>query len=93
MFLNIRPLRIDQAPVARVNKVRTKILDRVGNLARAARQRGSDRRGAFAAIHCSQRFHPMLGSRNDSLATRTQCPRKQPVDPFLRKIRQVAGDD
>src|ERR1019366_4137624 len=50
-------------------------------------------RATFAAVHRSQRLNPALGSWNGSLGARTQSTRKQPVDPFRRKVRQIAGDD
>jgi len=69
------------------------MLDGVGNLEHAARQRSRNRRTAFAAIYGRQRFHPALGLRNDGLAARTHGSRKQPIDPFCRKVWQVAGDN
>jgi hypothetical protein len=40
-----------------------------------------------------QRLDPALGSWNDHLTARTHRTRKKPVEPFCRKIRQVAGHD
>lgn len=85
--------RIDLAPLARVDKVHVNLLNGVGNFAHTARQRSGNRRTAFAAVHPGQRFDPALGSWNDGLLARAQRTRKQPVEPFCRKVRQVAGDD
>src|SRR4029077_2496410 len=47
----------------------------------------------FLAVHRGQRLDAPLGPWNNSFSARTQCARKQPLDPFCRKIRQIAGDD
>ena len=88
-----QPVRIDPSPLTRVNKIRAKLLDGVGNFSHTARKRIGNRRTTFAAVYCGQRFDPALGSWNNSFTARTQCARKQPLEPFGRKIRQIAGDD
>ena len=84
---------IDPSPFARIDKVHAKFLHRVGNFSYATLECGGNRRAAIAAVHRGQRLDPALGSWNDSFTARTQRTRKQPVEPFCRKIRQVAGDD
>jgi len=85
--------RLDPAPLARVDKFDAKFRDSVGNFSHAPRQRGSNRRTTFAAVHSGQRLDPALCSWNDDLPARPERTRKQPVEPFCRKVRQVAGDD
>src|SRR5882762_8810638 len=85
--------RLDLAPFTRVNEVHAKFLDGIRNFSHAPRQRGSNRRTTFAAIHTGQRLDPVRRSWNDGLAARPERTRKQPVEPFCRKVRQVAGDD
>ena len=85
--------RLDPAPLARVDKFHAKFRDSVGNLSHSPRQRGRNRRKTFAAIYGGQRLDPAHGSWNDGLPVRPERTRKQPVEPFCRKVRQVAGDD
>src|SRR6202171_362614 len=85
--------RIDPAPITWVYKIATKLLNRLRNFSHAPRQRGSNRLTTFAAVYCGQRLDPSVGSWNDGLPTRAQGTRKQPVEPFRRKVRQVAGEN
>jgi len=87
------PTRIDGSPLARVDEIHAKRLDGVRNFSHPPRQCGGNRRSAFVAVHRGKRLDPALGSWNDSLAARAQRTRKQPVKPFCRKVRQVAGDN
>jgi hypothetical protein len=88
-----QPARIDPSPLTRVNKIHAKLLDGVRNFSHPARKCSGNRPAAFAAVHRGQRLDPALGSWNDSFTARTRCARKQPLEPFCRKIRQIAGDD
>jgi hypothetical protein len=85
--------RIDRSPLTRVNMYHPKLFDGIGNFSYATLECGGNRRAALAAVHRSQRLDPALGLWNDSFAARTQRTRKQPVEPFCREIRQIAGDD
>jgi len=76
-----------------VDNIHVKFFDGVRNFSHAPRQRGSNRRTTFAAVHSRQRLDPALRPWNDGLAARPERTRKQPVEPFCRKVRQVAGDD
>ena len=88
-----QPTWIDPSPLTRVNKIRAKLLDGVRNFSHTARKCCGNRPATFLAVHRGQRLDPPLGSWNNSFSVRTQCSRKQPLDPFSRKIRQIAGDD
>ena len=88
-----QPAWIEAAPLARVDELHAKLFNGVRNLSHALRQRRSNQFTAFAAVHRGQWLDPVLGSWNDSFAARTQRARKQPVEPFCRKVRQVAGHD
>ena len=88
-----QPVRIDPSPLTRVNKIHAKLLDGIGNLSHTVRKCGGNRRTTFAAVYRGQRFDPAPGSWNNSFTPRTQCARKQPLEPFCRKVRQIAGDD
>jgi hypothetical protein len=85
--------RLDPAPLARVDKFHPKFRDSVGNLSHSPCQRGRNRRKTFAVIYGRQRLDPAHGSWNDGLRARLERTRKQLVEPFCRKVRQVAGDD
>jgi hypothetical protein len=85
--------RIDPSPFARTDKVHAKFLHCVGNFSHAARQCSGNSGTAFVAVHRGQRLDPALGLWNHTFAARTQRTRKQPVQPFCRKVWQVAGDD
>ena len=85
--------RIDPSPFARVDKIDAQLFDGAGNFSHALGQCSRKRRSAFAAVDCCQRLHPVLGSWNDSIGARARRSRKQPVDPFGGKVRQIAGDN
>ena len=85
--------RIDPAPLARIDKIQTKLLDSVRYFPHAPCQGCSNWLAAFAAVNRGQRLDPALGSWNDSFAVRAHRTQKQPIEPFSRKVRQVAGDD
>ena len=85
--------RIKFPPLARVNMLDAKLVDRVGNFAHTPREGGRKFHPAFSVVDCSQRLDSAVGPRNDCLAARAQRPRKQPVKPFCGKIRHVAGED
>ena len=88
-----QPARIEVAPLARVDELHSKLSNGIRNLSHALRQRRSNQLTAFATVHRGQRLDAALGSRNEGLAARAKCAQKQPVEPFCRKVRQVAGDD
>jgi len=88
-----QPVLIDRAPLSSINKIHAKLLNGVGNFSHTPLERGGNRRGTLMPINRGQRLDPARGSWNDGFTARTQGARKQPVEPFFRKIRQVAGDD
>jgi len=88
-----QPARIEVAPLARVDELHAKLFNGVRDLSHALRQRRSNHLTGFAAVHRRQRLDPLIGSWDDSFAVRMPRARKHPVEPFRRKVRQVAGDD
>src|SRR5258706_3609590 len=84
---------INPSQPSRVDMIHTKPLDADGKFPHAPRESSGNSRSAFAAIDCRQRLDSALGPRNDGYSTRTQRTRKQPVDPFRRKVWQVAGEN
>src|SRR5467141_1152535 len=84
---------LDLAPLVWVDNIHVKFFDGVRNFSHAPRQCGSNRRTTFAAVHSSQRLDSALRPWNDGLAARPERTRKQPVEPFYRKVRQVACND
>jgi len=85
--------RIHMAPLARIDEVHAKLLDCFRHFSHSPRECSGNRCAAFAAIHRGQWFDPTFCSWNDDLAARAQRTRKQPFEPFRRKVWQVAGDD
>jgi hypothetical protein len=88
-----QPARFEAAPLVRVDELYAKLFNGVRDLSHTLRQCRSNQLTAFATVHRGQWLDPVLGSWNDSFAAPTQRARKQPVEPFRRKVRQVAGND
>jgi hypothetical protein len=88
-----RPARIDPSPLTRVNKIHAKLLDGVRNFSHPARKCSGNRPATLAAVHRGQWLDSVLRSWNYNVSARTRRTREQPVKPFCRKIRQIAGDD
>lgn len=101
LFVIVRGIHVSQdqfagfdlAPLGRINKVQAKPLDGVRDFPDASCQRRLDRLSAFAMVHGGQGFDSSLGSGNDGIGVRSQRTRNQPVEPFLGKIGEIAGDD
>jgi hypothetical protein len=80
-------------PFARIYKFNTKLHDCVRNFSYTPVERIRNRRTTFSAVHSGQRLYSVLGPWNDGLSARFERTGKQPVQPFRRKIRQVAGNN
>jgi len=87
------PVRIDPSPLTRVNKIHAKLLDGVRDFSHPACKCSGNRPATFPAVHRGQRLDPAHSSWNHSFTARAQRPRKQPLEPFCRKVRQIARDD
>jgi len=84
---------IDAAPIARIDKIQTKLLDRVRSFSRTPIQCGGNPRGTFAPVNSGEWLDAALGSWNHGFARGMQRARKQPFEPFSRKVRQVTGNN